>query len=271
MAVTTAVDPASGEAKPLFAFPVSIAKATTIDEAKFDIAAPSGAERKQVYIDTATGEIVEDDDCPRGVRVGDTFRVVPKEAIDAVNGTGKDPMIVVKGRVALADVDFTRAEGTYFVQTPAKGGSAKAYRLLYEALREERKGKKVVVPAQALVAKRTVRTKQKLVVIYADEQVGALMLVQLRFGADLKAPDEQILAPQHAQVEQAQIDTARKVILTAVADGRDLFDTEVDEAVARKRALVEQALEGEAIAAPTPVAATKVEDDIEAQLVASLA
>lgn len=274
--VTATDDPslAEGETRlePLFAFPVQICKATEDIDVKFDIAAPSGAPRKQVYMDESTSEIVEDADCLRGVRLSETdFRVIPDEAITEVRGQ-KSNMMVVEGTVALHQLAPQRTSGFYYVQSPVKGGSAKAYRLVYEALRAQRAGtgKKILREARALVLKRTPRTNEKLCAIYADEDRGCLAMVQMVFAAQIREPDAQVLAPQTAEVTQAQIDMAVQVV-NSLTDGADFLATAEDVNVPRKRDLMEKALEGETIAAPTPIAATVETDDLMGALEASLA
>lgn len=267
LAVTVSTDEITGEVKPLFAFPIQICKATDEREVKFDIAAPSGAPRKQAWLDSGTGELVDDSQCLRGVRFGDDFKAIDPEAIKEIDNATKITTMVAQGVVDLADVPFDRATGIYFVQSPAKGGAPKSYRLLFEALRADKKAKR---PAKAIVTKRTARTRQKLGAIYADENLGCLMLVELRFATSLRAPDEQVLSPQLAQVEEVQIDMARKVVDERLGDGLAALGSAVDEAVELRAKLIESALAGEAIIAPTPLAETVATDNLEAQLMASL-
>lgn len=267
LAVTTTTDEVTGEVKPLFYFPVQVCKATDEREVKFDIAAPSGAPRKQVYTDSNTGEVVEDAACLRGVRIGDEFHAIDAEAIEQINAATKIDTMVALGTVPMDSVPTERATGIYFIQSPAKGGSPKSYRILYDALRADKKAKRA---AQGIVVKRTARTRQKLGVIYADTDMGCLMMLELRFASALKQPDEQILAPQAAQVEQAQIDVARKVV-DGLGDGMQAIETEQDDAQPLKASLIEQAVAGETLSVPTPVAETAKADDLTAMLEASLA
>lgn len=273
--ITADDDPSLGtgetRTEPLFAFPVQICKATEEIDVKFDIAAPSGAPRKQVYMDESTGEVVEDADCLRGVRLSETdFRVIPDEAITEVRGQ-KSNMMVVEGRVPLVSLDPVRTSGFYYLQSPVKGGSAKAYRLVFESLRQQTgKGGKVTREARALVLKRTPRTNEKLCAIYADEERGCLAMVQMVFAAQIREPDEQVLAPQTAEITQAQLDMASQVI-DNLPDGDGFLATAEDVNVPRKRELMEKALEGETITAPTPIAATVEADDLMGALEASLA
>jgi non-homologous end joining protein Ku len=260
LAVTTTKDEI-GQIKPLFAFPIQICKAVDEKEVKFDIAAPSGAPRKQQYVDSATGEVCTDDQCQRGIRVGDEFRPIAQEQIDQIDQATKLDTLIVVGSVPVDEIPFDRATGTYFLQSPVKGGSPKAYRLVYEALSA---GKR------ALVTKRTARTRQKLCLIYADDAQKCLMLVEVRFAAQLRQPDEQVLAPQLATVEQAQIDKALQVIEN-LGDGLVALNEEADAAVSMRQGLIEQALNGDELSIPVPVASTIEADSLEDLLEASLA
>jgi non-homologous end joining protein Ku len=271
LAVTTTTDEVTGEVKPLFAFPIQVCKATDDKEATFDIAGPSGAPRKQQYIDSGTGEVITDDDCQRGVRIGNEFKPIPADAIEKIEEATKVKTMVALGQIPVSDIPWERTTAVYFVQSPAKGGSPKSYRLVYEALKAKR-GKKGVPgePARAIVTKRTPRSRQVLAAIYADESLGCLMMVQLRYANSLKAPDEQVLAPQLAQVEEKQIDMARKVIAN-LPDGAAALENEQDEALPLRAELIEQALAGIEVTAPTPVAETAAATDLTAMLEASLA
>jgi non-homologous end joining protein Ku len=270
LAVTTVTDEMSGEIKPLFSFPIQICKALEDKEPSFDIAAPSGAPRKQQFVDSGTGELVENDECQHGVFIGATFKPITDEQMEEIKQATKIDTLVVTGQLDLADVPFARTLATYYVQSPPKGGSAKAYRLVYEALCEVRKGKKIERSAKALVTKRTPRSRQALCVIYPDMERKCLMLAHLRFAAQLKDPDEAILAPQLAQVEEVQVEKARQVI-DNLGDGLARIDTEVDEALALREKLIEQALAGEELSLPTPVAESVASESLEDQLEASLA
>lgn len=275
LALTTTVDEITGEVKPLFAFPVQICKATDAGaDVKFDNAAPSGAPYEIRYFDPATDEEFPYAERLKGVRIGDAFKVIDDDAIKAVEEATKTATMVVTGKAPLADVLAgygNRVCGVYFLQVPTKGGSATAYRLVYEALREVKKGKKVVSPATALTVKRTKRTRQALNFIYADETLGCLVMVEVNFAASMREPDAQVLAPQQATVTDEQIELARNVIAQKIGDGIAVLDAEVDEAVPMKRDLIEKALAGETIEAPAVIGAAAPAEDPTAALMASLA
>lgn len=265
LAVTTTIDEVTGQTKPLFAFPVDVVKATSDTKSPFEVAAPSGVKRVQQYVDPITGVVVNDDECPRGVFVGEQFKAIDADAIAEVKAGTKLDTMVVLGSLPLKGVREkygNRITGFYFLQNPAKGGSAVAYRMVYEALRKDK---------MAMVTKRTASSKQKLEVIYADDQHGCLAMLEMQFVANMREPDEQITQPvATATVSDKQIAMAREVI-GKMADGGHALDAEVDEAVALANELVEKAIAGEAIPTPTPVAQTAQGDDLMAALEASLA
>lgn len=274
LALTTTIDELTGDVKPLFAFPVQVCSAVENKDVRFEIAAPSGQKREQVYKDPATGDVVADDECQRGVFVGDQFRPIDPEQIADVSERTKIKTMVALGTLDLAeawDLYGSRVTGRYFLQVPSKGGSAKAYRLTYEALLPERGARgKVITPARAIVTKRTAKSRQKLAFIFADEREGALVMVECAFATSVRSADDQVKAHLAAEVPTEQIAMARKVI-GSLGDGHAAMQAEVDEAVALKQELVDSVLEGVEYKPPRAIRETVEEDSMEAMLEASLA
>jgi non-homologous end joining protein Ku len=275
LALTTEVDEITGEVKPLFAFPVQVCKATDdAGEVKFENAAPSGAGYKTQYVDEATGEVFDYADRKRGIRVGEDFHEIDAEAIAAIDEATKITTMVAIGKIDLDEAMTKYADriaGVHFIQSPAKNGSPMAYRLTYEALREQKTGKKVVQKTQAIVTKRTARSRQKLALIYADESRECLVMVELHFAAKMREPDAQVLAPQTAAVDAEKVEMARTVI-GRMPEGAVVVESEVDEALALRQQLVEAAIAGEVVTAPTKIADNATGDDaLAAALLASIA
>lgn len=274
LALTTEVDEITGEVKPLFAFPVQVCKATDDGgEVKFENAAPSGSTYSTQYVDDATGEVFEYANRKRGIRIGDEFHEIDADAIAAIDDATKINTMVAIGKIDL-DEALTkyadRVSGVHFLQSPAKNGSPKAYRLTYEALRKAKKGNKVIQKAQAIITKRTARSRQKLALIYADEIRGCLVMLELSFAAKMREPDEQVLIPQTVEVAAEQIEMARTVI-GKMPEGAVAIETETDEALALRQELVDAAIAGEAVSAPAKIADKATEDDaLAAALAASI-
>lgn len=265
--VTQTEDDATGESKPLFAFPVQICKAVENEEVRFDRAAPSGAKVQQVYRDTVTGELLETGDLIRGIRTGDSFQQIPDEQIKAIDEQLASKDIVVERSIDLSEVPFDRVTGSYYLQVPAKNGSAKYYRLLYESLNGRLKKQQ----PRALRVSFVSRTRQKLGVIYADPKAQCLVLLTLTFAEAVRKPDEQVLSHLNAEVSKEAIDKARAVIDALDNDEAGDWDAPVDQTIVRRRELVDAALAGEGIEAPTAPAEVDVNDEVESMLEASLA
>lgn len=244
----------------LIRIPVQICKATESTDVKLDSAGPSGAALKQVYIDTATGETIAHADILKGIRTGDEFTAIDADSLKAIDEQTRIDEMAVAGQMPVADIPFDRITGMHFLQSPTKGGSHKAYRLVYEAL---------LADERAIVTKWTARSRQQLAVIYASERHGCLVLNTLTFAANLREPDGAILAPQQAEVSDEQVDMAR-VLLDAMPAGHEALEAETDEALALKRELVDRALAGEAIKAPAIKTKAQAEGDLTALLAASI-
>lgn len=267
LVVTTTTDDATGEEKPLFAFPVQVCKATENNEVRFDRATPNGSEYQQVYRDKVTGEIFETGDLISGVRTGDSFTEIPKDRIKAIDDALSSKDIKVERTVDLDDVPFDRVTGCYFLQVPAKGGAHKSYRLLYEALQGTKRPK---TPAKALRVTYAARSRRKLAVIYADTTTQCLVLVTLNYAAAVRQPDEQILSHLNVEVDKEMVGKARAVVETLDTDDAGDWDTPVDETIARRQELVEAALAGEGIEIEV-TEETTVTEEVEAALEQSLA
>lgn len=278
LVVTSQLDPATGIQKPLFAFPVQICKATEDIDVRFERADPNGFEVEQVYRSKGVGkEIYETADLIRGIRQGDSFSTISQDDIDAIDKATAIEAMTVTRSVPLDSIPTDRVVGSYYLQSPAKGGSQKHYELLRQALEGQApKGKaKKGKPAFGLQVDFMTRKRQKLGVVFADEERACLRLVVLTYAEAVREPDEQILAPAtHAEVDAKQVAMARKVV-EGLASDEVTFNTPTDEAIALKRDLISKALDGEAIEAPTapdaeaaPVASA---DELEGILEASLA
>lgn len=280
LVITTAHDEATGTDAPLLHFPVKICKATDDDakDVKFDIAAPSGAERKQTFKDTATDQEIDTEVEPplKGIRTPDGFVEIPADQIDAIEEESKLVDMRVEKAEPLSSVPFDRAVGLYYLEVPTKSGAHKVYHLIYQALLPQKKGKKADKEALALRVKFTAPKRQKLGVVWADPERECLVLNVLAFGKTVRQPDEAVLAHKAVQVEQVQIDKARKVLVAlktpvnqATGEVKDVgdWDTPYDELIEKKRELMEQAAAGEKIAVKTP---TKKADTVQADAVSDL-
>lgn len=275
LVLSTTTDELTGEQRPLLQIPVQVCNAvSSTGDVRFDVAAPSGAPRKTMYVDEATGEKVEDDECPRGVRVGDQFVPVPDEQREAITDATKLSYMRVAGHAPIDDLmrDYGHlVKGAYFLQPPAKG-SPKAYRLAYEALLPQRTARgKIIAPALGITMKRTAKTRQRASIVYASETHRCLMLLDVAFPSDVREPDAQVLSHLAAEVSDAQVENARTLI-EAMPDASEFLTECIDDTREQRQELIDQVLAGEAIEVPTKAVAESVEEDnLEALLEASIA
>jgi len=245
----------------LIKIPIQICKGTESKDVKLDRAGPSGGALKQLLIDSVTGEQVETTEVQHGLRVGDDFHPIPAEALEQINEATKLDEMRVNGSLPVEEIPFDRVTGFYYIQSPTKGGAHQAYRLIYEALLEEER---------AITAKWTARSRQKLAVIYADGSRGCLVMNTLEFASCVRGTDDALIAPQQSEVNQDQVEMARAVI-EQMPDGHDVLSTEVDEAIALKQKLVDDAIAGKTITVkPASAAKVTASQDLTALLEASL-
>ena len=297
LALTTTEDEVTEKRIPLFAFPVDVCSAVdSAREPKYDIVAPSGAERQQAYLDTGRRAdmieallsadteaeisaaldlwVVPDALCPRGVMVGEEFKEISQEDREEVTKRLSSRTMVVEGRMPRADFLRTYAlyaKSLHYLQNPKVGGSAVAYRLTFEALREVRKGKRVVQEASVVVAKRVARSRESNVAIYADEAKGCLMMVTFAFVPAMKEPDAAVLsAVADANVDERQIEVARRVV-AALPDAEEWLATADDAMFPEREKLIAQATQGKGITAPMSIAAADSGRSLLDALEASLA
>lgn len=265
--VITTKDDGLGNQVPLH-FPVQLVKATEDKNVKWDTAAPSGGESKVKNFDGSTGETFEREETLKGVRIGDTFHEVPKESIDAIDKMTTLTDMRVETVMPYEDVDFSRATDLYYLQVPPKSGAHKVYHLIYRALLPQKGKTKADKQRLSMRVKFSIRSRQKAGVIYADAEREVLVMNVLAYADTIRQPDEALLAHKAAQVEQAQIDKARELLVSMV--GKDTNEP-FDEAIALKQELMEKAFEGEGIEAPAvPEAEAVPTDNLDALLDASL-
>ena len=244
----------------LIRIPVQVCKATEQIDVRLNLAGPEGQKVSQRYVD-ADDTLIPADELQRGIFDGDDFKPVPKDAIDAINAATKIEEMAVSGQMPIADVPFDRVTGSYFLQSPTKGGSHKAYRLIYEAL---------LADDLAITTKWTARSRQQLAVIYADADKGCMVMNTLTFADEQRAADAAILAPQSAEVADEQVGLARQ-LLSTMPEGAEALATDTDVAIAMKRDLIDKALAGETVSAPAQTAKKDTADnDLTALLAASV-
>lgn len=209
-------------------------------------------------VEEGTGEVVLPQNVRRGVRLEDgRFIDCTDELAKIAEQTRLDRMEVVSF-VDVTRVPRARTVGAYYVGV-ADEKAAKPLRLIFEALRSTRR---------AAVVKLTKRTRQSLGVVVASNKT--LMLMELVWAEDHREPPARALAIQKAHVSDREVAQACKLV-NAMSDSMESLNELRDDALALREELRAKALRGEVAEVIVPKAVQDEQDDVMAQLEASLA
>jgi DNA end-binding protein Ku len=217
--------------------------------------AKCGSRLKQQYVCAKDGEKVEREDMVKGYEIAkDRYVTFSPEELKALDEIATQTIDIAEF-VSAADVDPIFFDSAYHLG-PDRGG-AKAYRLLALAL--ERAGK-------AALARYAARGKQYLVLIRA--RGGRLVLQQLRYADEVRAPDE--IPLDDAELKEPEVQLALRLIEQTSSEG---FHPERYEDSVKKRVLeaIERKVQGEEIRAAQPVEPQGQVIDLMDALKASLA
>ena len=121
-----------------------------------------------------------------------------------------------------------------------------------------------------MVTKWTARSRQKLLVLWVNEQ-GLLMASGLNFEGDVREPDEACRAHLAGAYSDQELAMAQQLLTVFYKETPTALSMEVDEAVALKHALVADALAGQVIDAPEKPKATEPVSALADALSASIA
>lgn len=241
--------------------PVKLDKISVRSEVKIDRASPNGNKLKRVEIDSVTGETVEYHDVKRGVfdnpRDGSGFREIPQHALDAIEIETEIDSFVVEHFIPINDLPMERVSDAYYL-TPQAGVSGKPLKLLHEALRRSKK---------AGVFKLQLTKRQYLAAIYAHN--GALIVNLLYFASDFKKAKHAGDSLADVEVKPDQVKLATQLIEAYTADA-SVIDTFEDDLISLKRDLLDQALAGKTLTSTKKPAPKVEQDDLAAQLAASV-
>lgn len=236
-------------------------KAATKKGVEFKMASPEGNPVEQKYVDTETGAIYAPAECGKAVVGPDgSYIAVSKDTVKAIDESCKIDSLTIEGFMDLDDVPFERSEACYFV-APPKGATpvqVKPLALLAAGLAQTGK---------AGHGKLTLRTTQRSFVVY--EKDGGLVINTLVFADEFIPAAEAAESLAGVEVDEKTVGLAATLIEAQASDPGAL-DAYTDESKIKKAELVEAALAGETIVAPTPVAAPQPQDDMEALLLASI-
>jgi non-homologous end joining protein Ku len=188
-----------------------------------------------------------------------TFTEVGEEALKTIKAATVIDGIEIVESMPLSEVPLERATASYFLAAPAGTNADRSLALLRTVLQGTN---------YALVGKMTIRSRQKLVVIYAKG--GALLALTLAFAEDCAPMQEAALPAQAEPLNQQAFEMAVKLVYASERGEMPFVDTAGDEAAAQRKVLMEDALAGKTLPTPAPQK-LPVEVDFEEMLRRSVA
>jgi DNA end-binding protein Ku len=179
------------------------------------------------------------------------FVVVEESDLEAIERNDDSRSIEIARFVPSDSVDPIWYDRTYFLTPSSNAAQRKPYALLLESMRET---------GTAALGRFVLRGQEHFGLIRARGE--ALVLETLFLAEDVRSQAEIEEAVQESDVKDAELDLARQVIDSLVAD----FDPDFLESDYRRdlRAMLEAKLAGEEISRPEPEPETPVVDLMEA-------
>lgn len=206
----------------MISLPVSIANAVGSSDPRPKVVGPNGEKVKQVYVNDV-GEQVDYSVTKRDF----DGKIVSQEDLKAIDESCKIENLEIIEICDKADVDFTRAQGAYYVYSHKKTGNPQAFGLFVQAL-AKRNGVALV--------KWTPSTRQQLLALHVDHR-GCLVGTSLAFNVDFKEADEDVLAHNEFEIGEKELELAGKLLDTVSGNG-DALLSEYDEAAEKRRELI---------------------------------
>lgn len=212
--------------------PVKLDKATETDaDVKFNLVTPEGEPVKQVYLDEQTGQTFARNELERAWE----GHLIEADAIKAIDAECKlDDLEVVP--VPVSSIPWHYAKATYYIYPDPK--ASEAIKGIFHAFMEAASKEKV-----ALLTKWTPRSRQSALAITFDGEKA--VAVEVAFASDIRTPSPNAVEFVDEKPVKAVVDTARKT-LAALADP-DAYAAMKDEAIDKRRTLVEKVANGEAV------------------------
>jgi DNA end-binding protein Ku len=239
--------------------PVKVYSAVSPKTVRFhQLDSKTGSRISQKRVNPATGEEVPYEDLVKGFELTkDRYVLISPEELDAI-APEKSRTIDIEDFVDLAEIDPVYYDHPYWL-APDKG-SAKAYRLLLEAMRESGK---------VAIARVVLRNKEHLVALRPAGE--ALMMETMNFHDEVVPAEDldELLAAAEASASEREVGMAKQLIdsLTTAFEPQRYHD-EYREKVLD---LIERKAQGEEIAVQPEAAPPARVPDLMAALEASLA
>lgn len=220
----------------LLSAPIKLFNATSkLDEVSFGFCTSDGETVERVYRGEESGEVIEYESL---VKMYEGKIIDPTELarVEAACVVDKDDNNLKHIRIdhfmPLKDVPMHRAENLYYIGPNVKAGTPDSFNALVAGM----KRKKV-----AAVAKVVIRSRQKLFVLFVEN--GILHAASLYFAANIVQPLTFDLIRKDT-VKKPVLDLMMRLIDSSMGDNLDDME---DTFVARKRELVEKAVEGKPV------------------------
>jgi DNA end-binding protein Ku len=239
--------------------PVKLYSATSPKTVRFhQISSKTGTRIRQQRVDPSTGEEVPYDEIVKGYEISpDRYVLISPEELETLDPKATKT-IDIEDFVDLDEIDPIYYDHTYYL-APSSGG-AKAYRLLFDAMRESGK---------VGIGRLVLRTKQQLCALRPSGEV--LTLSTMLFGDEVVPPDrlDELDAIEEAEASERELRMAEQLIESL---SNDFEPTKYhDDYRERVLALIERKAAGEEIAVAPEVEEPAAAPDLMAALEASLA
>jgi DNA end-binding protein Ku len=240
--------------------PVKLYSAVNSRTVRFhQLDAETGARIRQKRVSSATGEEVPYERIVKGYEISpDKYVVIEPEELEALDPDATRT-IDIEDFVDLDDIDPIFLDHPYYLAPNT--GAAKSYKLLLEAMHEERK---------VAIARFVLRTKQTLCALRASDS-GVLVMSTMNYADEIVPPDavDELEALNEVEVGDRELKMAEQLIESLTAEWepgkyRDDYRERVIELIERKAA-------GEEIAVPPEAEDKEPVPDLMAALEASLA
>ena len=221
--------------------PVKLDKATETDaDVKFNLVTPEGDAVKQVYVNEDTGQVYARNELERAYE----GHLIDSDSIKEIDAECKIDDLELTP-VPLSSIPWHYAKNTYYIYPDPK--ASESIKSLFRAFLEGAAKEKV-----AYLTKWTPRSRQAALAITFDGEKA--IAVEVAFASDVRVPTPNNTEFTSHKPAKEVVAKVRQVV-SALADDK-LYDSLKDEAIDKRRTLVEKVVNGEIVKA-TPKAKAK--------------
>ena len=242
--------------------PVQLFKATSNPDVTFNLCAPDGSPVEQVYRKKGSDDIVgTSKDCGK---MHDGFQI-DKEVLKAIDTETKQEggkslkKLNINSFIPLDKVPFNRVTGWYYVGNDPKNGDIEAFATIVQAMDQKK---------LAAVTKWVPRTRHQMIVLYVQD--GMMFAVSVAFAASVQEPPVTSTDPAKVKVDPAVVDMAITFIETKVDEEASDLEQMTDNAVTKRKAMVEAVKNGETVQVADVEEEAPAGEDLMAKLKASI-